>query len=441
MFPTRRITTSGGDVFRDEFSLAFDGTDDFIDCGNVLNQGSNDFSISVWFKAGTNIAQYEALCAKRDTNATGFVMDIRGTDPFVIGFAMTDDSISTKTILGSTSITLDTWNHYIVVVDRTGTNKIHGYLNGVLDNNPPSISTLGSISNTESFGIGGRIVSGSVSNKFVGNISEIAVYNKALSASEVKTLYNGREPYNHKEGVCSSNLQAWYRMGDGLLDGNRRSDHEQSNNDSVQDNIISDESNSGLGAELYTFANALSTSAHESTNITSDGGTNYTNGFHAFSGTTIELESSITNGSSHALKYTTDGSGEGFRIDLSNHVSDSGTGLDVGSVYQISVDARHIGTGEGNAVHSIRLSEAAGLSTTGETLVIENIDITQTDYINYKVYFIYNATTTRYFGAREANSNNDSGGLYIDNLSIKKVNGNAGIMNNFSFEAIEGDTP
>ena len=30
MFPTRRITTSGGDVFRDEYSLAFDGTDDYI---------------------------------------------------------------------------------------------------------------------------------------------------------------------------------------------------------------------------------------------------------------------------------------------------------------------------------------------------------------------------------------------------------------------------
>ena len=30
MFPTRRITTSGGDVFRDEFSLKFDGSNDFV---------------------------------------------------------------------------------------------------------------------------------------------------------------------------------------------------------------------------------------------------------------------------------------------------------------------------------------------------------------------------------------------------------------------------
>ena len=30
MFPTRRIVTSGGDVFRDEYSLAFDGTNDYV---------------------------------------------------------------------------------------------------------------------------------------------------------------------------------------------------------------------------------------------------------------------------------------------------------------------------------------------------------------------------------------------------------------------------
>ena len=126
---------------------------------------------------------------------------------------------------------------------------------------------------------------------------------------------------------------------------------------------------------------------------------------------------------------------------MSEHVDDSGNGLDVGSVYQISVDARHIGTGESQATQSIRLSETSSLSTTGVTSVIANIGKSSLNYQTYKLYFIYDDTTTRYFGARETNSNNDSGGLYIDNLSIKKVNGNAGIMNNFSFEAIEGDTP
>ena len=37
MFPTRRIITSGGDVFRDEHSIAFDGSNDYIDCVNTHN--------------------------------------------------------------------------------------------------------------------------------------------------------------------------------------------------------------------------------------------------------------------------------------------------------------------------------------------------------------------------------------------------------------------
>ena len=47
-------------------------------------------------------------------------------------------------------------------------------------------------------------------------MSEVAIYDSALTANQVKTIYNGREPYNHKEGVASGNLTSWYRMGDGL---------------------------------------------------------------------------------------------------------------------------------------------------------------------------------------------------------------------------------
>ena len=139
MFTSRRITTMGGDKFRDEYSLAFDGSDDYISCGDVLDQGTGNFSISVWFKLNSGIAQYDSLITKRETSTLGWQMDIRGTDPWKIGFAY-DDNTTTKVILGSTSIPEDTWNHYVVVKDRTGANKIIGYLNGVPSNNtnPPT---------------------------------------------------------------------------------------------------------------------------------------------------------------------------------------------------------------------------------------------------------------------------------------------------------------
>ena len=64
----------------------------------------------------------------------------------------------------------------------------------------------------------------------------------------------------------------------------------------------------------------------------------------------------------------------------------------------------------------------------------------QTTFQTYVGYFIHNDTTTRYFGTRESGADND-GGLYLDNLSIKKVNGNPGIINNINSVTFSGDTP
>ena len=95
--------------------------------------------------------------------------------------------------------------------------------------------------------IGCLLNSGIYSGQGPIKVSEASIYNTALSASQVKTLYNGREPYNHKEGIATGNLTSWYRMGDGRLDGSAQITG--NSDDSSQDNIISDEVDSSLGAE------------------------------------------------------------------------------------------------------------------------------------------------------------------------------------------------
>ena len=62
------------------------------------------------------------------------------------------------------------------------------------------------------------------------SISEIAIYHTALSASQVRTIYNGREPYNHKEGIATGNLKGWWRMGDGLERHSGTTIYDMSNN-------------------------------------------------------------------------------------------------------------------------------------------------------------------------------------------------------------------
>ena len=48
--PLLTTLKAGGDVFRDEFSLEFDGSDDYIDLGASLSLGTGDFTISIWAK-------------------------------------------------------------------------------------------------------------------------------------------------------------------------------------------------------------------------------------------------------------------------------------------------------------------------------------------------------------------------------------------------------
>ena len=52
-----------------------------------------------------------------------------------------------------------------------------------------------------------------------GVLDEAAIYSSALSAAEVRQIYNGGTPGNLKNLASVSSLVSWWRMGDG--DGDR----------------------------------------------------------------------------------------------------------------------------------------------------------------------------------------------------------------------------
>ena len=214
MFTTRRITTSGGDKFRDEYSLAFDGTNDYLTMGNVLNLGTADFTISIWAKCASWGGDARYLISKREDNDDRWYIRIKDDDPPVLQLytKVGGTDVGKNQFFGDNTVSpsLDDlngqWVHFCISSDRDGNNM--GYINGVLnDTDSASTATMDNDGDLEIARYG--------TVEFGGNISEVTIYNKALTTSEVKTIYNGREPYNHKEGVCSSNLQAWWRMGDG----------------------------------------------------------------------------------------------------------------------------------------------------------------------------------------------------------------------------------
>lgn len=380
MFTKSKITTTG-DVFRDEKSLAFDGSNDYVELSGAFSY--NVHSISAWVKP-TAIVGSSTIFDYRDANNDGILLTLADGD-VVYQIDNTDGHYNSV-------LTLNQWWH-IVATNDGSTSTI--YVNGVSVETADTSGETINVSGSAIPRIGSRSHT-SADNYFNGNISEVAIYNSALTINQVKTIYNGREPYNHKEGVASGNLQAWYRMGDGVIDSKHLAE------DDTQ--VISDMVTPTLGSNLWDSA----------ASVFESGTYNWT----AASNNTIENDS-------NTLKITYVDNANGAALDLKDG-HDLSSDLTVGKVYKIKFDAK-VNTG----------TVQYQLVTTGGS---DNLtwELTNTSFETVEGYFLCGHSTNCYI----RNKNMGAGQIcYWDNLSIQEVGGNAGIMQNMSNVDFEGDTP
>ena len=224
MFPSRRITLGGGDVFRDEYSLEFDGTNDYVELASPFESTFGaSFSVSCWFKADDGLplsGTSEAIFGARDGDSRVYLYIEDSGKIFVI-YDVEGTSINAQSASAELTDGQQPWKHLVLVIDDTA-NQISIYLDNKLvtlddgDNDGDIGSTdLSTYASTRNMFIGSASNNGSRNLDFAGKISEWVLYSTALTASQVATLYNGREPYNHKEGIATGNLVGWWRMGDG----------------------------------------------------------------------------------------------------------------------------------------------------------------------------------------------------------------------------------
>ncbi|OGN10715.1 MAG: hypothetical protein A3B91_03460 [Candidatus Yanofskybacteria bacterium RIFCSPHIGHO2_02_FULL_41_29] len=168
-------------------ALDFDGSNDYVDMGtpSTLNLTSN-FSLSAWVRISTvaNANQiiskgYDALNTQwemKTTTAGGNVSLQTFVNPSSFGV----QSIST--------LSANTWTHIVGTRDAT-TWRI--YWNGVLDNS--NVST-GPTATAEKVAVGAVMSSGAPTQFWNGLIDEVRIYNRVLSATEIKRLYNLTQP-------------------------------------------------------------------------------------------------------------------------------------------------------------------------------------------------------------------------------------------------------
>jgi hypothetical protein len=169
-------------------ALGFNGTSSYIsvNSSSSLTPGTSNFSLSLWVYPSQS---HEDLINNSNNNGAsftaGYALILRSGCIFGSGgnvqFDMANGTSHDTGICSASSIPLNNWSHITVVVSRLNTISI--YINGRFDKSIAT-SLTGSVT-PGTFSIGKGIWTAYLS----GKLDDVRIYNRALSANEVKQLY------------------------------------------------------------------------------------------------------------------------------------------------------------------------------------------------------------------------------------------------------------
>ena len=169
-------------------SIVFDGVDDFVEIQNQIQFDQTDpFTLSSWVKSprvGDN-----QIINNENSSYTGYRLNINGPANIEIGLRSSIfDDIAIETL---NSINTDIWYHIVGTYD--GTSNASGmkiYINGVEESTNILSNTLTSstLSNQRTL-LGIRRIS-PPPDPLRGNIANVQIYNRTLSATEILQNYN-----------------------------------------------------------------------------------------------------------------------------------------------------------------------------------------------------------------------------------------------------------
>ena len=170
----------------------FDGTDSRLNFGNTVgNFGTNDFTIEFWIR--TSSTRLESVMEKWPVCGVSSMWNIRIGQPVTndghLNTEMFSDALGNgHAVLVSGRAINDGIFHHVALV-RLGTSVAY-YIDGAVDVSTSSVGGVTEINNTADFAVGRSVCVGiDGTSPFTGQMDEISVYNRALSASEIAAIY------------------------------------------------------------------------------------------------------------------------------------------------------------------------------------------------------------------------------------------------------------
>jgi len=170
--------------------LSFDGVNDYVEVPDnaTLNPSSNDFTVEVWFKLNSVGNQNASILYNKD-----ILYEAAAGEGYLTYAWQPHWNWDGGT---SFPVNVGEWYHAVIVYNHINQ---YVYKNGQLVYSRAQTGDIGT--NTNALGIGARKASGDASSFFHGLIDEVRVYNRALSAEEVRGNMYTSKRYKYMRGV------------------------------------------------------------------------------------------------------------------------------------------------------------------------------------------------------------------------------------------------
>lgn len=168
-------------------SIVFDGVDDYVNIGsnNIINT-NNSFTVGFWVNMNSMPSSSTSpITIKSNANDFFILISARtGYEGVVIGSGLTWANGKTNT---TSSFFLQQWVHVAVTYNGSGANNLSNF--NIYENSTNRNLTAGTpgILGQSTSTIIGYVNAGNTLN---GKISNFTIYNRALSAAEVKQNYD-----------------------------------------------------------------------------------------------------------------------------------------------------------------------------------------------------------------------------------------------------------
>jgi hypothetical protein len=173
-------------------ALQFDGTDDYVQASNAtqLNLGTGNLSLDVWVKISGAPLSVVSLVDKRQGGVgyQFFLYNYLGTGSSEVGLQLADGvGTGFANYFSSAAVPADNrWHLLAVTVVRNSHTGGTFYVDGVAKGTFDPTAHVGSLNSGAALDIGVQLGGG---ESFKGALDELEIFNRALSLTEVQTLY------------------------------------------------------------------------------------------------------------------------------------------------------------------------------------------------------------------------------------------------------------